>query len=60
MEPEVATDPTSGDMVTLLALVVVQVRTTVSPLSIDDLLELNELTTGGGTGSGVKSSISGG
>ena len=47
VEPEAATDPTPGDMVTLLAFVVVQVRVTVSPASIEDLLALKELITGG-------------
>ena len=59
MEPEVATEPTSGDIVTLLALVVVHVRIAVSPLSIEDLSALNELITGGETFSGAKG-ISGG
>ena len=60
MEPEAATDPTSGDIVTLLALVVVQVRIAVSPLSMEALLAPNELTTGGETFSGAKPGISGG
>jgi hypothetical protein len=47
VEPEVATEPTPGDMVTLLVLVVFQVRVAVSPSSIEDLLALNELITGG-------------
>ena len=47
VEPEAATVPTAGDMVALLAFVVVQVRIAVSPASIEDLLALNELITGG-------------
>jgi hypothetical protein len=46
VEPEAATEPTPGDIVTLLALVVFQVRIAVSPSSIEDLLVLNELITG--------------
>jgi len=46
VEPEAATVPTPGDMVTLLALVVVQVRIAVSPVSTEDLLALKELITG--------------
>jgi len=46
VEPEAATVPMLGDMVTLLALVVVQVRIAVSPVSIEDLLALKELITG--------------
>ena len=46
VEPEVATAPTSGDIVTLIAFVVVQVRIAVSPTSIEDLLAMNELITG--------------
>ena len=59
VEPEAATEPTPGDMVTLLVLVVFQVSTTVSPTSIEDLLALNELITGAGTGSGIRSGIYG-
>ena len=47
VEPEVATAPMSGDMVTLLVFVVVQVRRVASPTSIEDLLAVNELITGG-------------
>ena len=46
VEPEAATIPTPGDIVTLLAFVVVQLRIAVSPTSIEDLLALNELITG--------------
>ena len=53
VEPEAATEPTPGDMITLLALVVFQVRVAVSPSSMEDLLALNELITGGYTGSGI-------
>jgi hypothetical protein len=47
VEPEAATEPTPGDMITLLALVIFQVRVVVSPCSMEDLLALNELITGG-------------
>ena len=61
VEPEAATVPTPGDIVTLLALVVVQVSIAVSPASIEDLLALNELIEGGlYTGAGVRSGMSGG
>ena len=46
VEPEEATFPTPGDIVTLVALVVVQVRIAVSPDSMDDLLVLKELIIG--------------
>ena len=46
VEPEAATVPTPGDIVTLLVLVVVQVSIAVSPASIEDLLALNELIEG--------------
>ena len=60
VEPEVATIPTSGDIVTLLAFVVVQVRMAVSPVSKEDLLALKELIEGREIGSGVRSGMSGG
>ena len=47
VEPEAATVPVPGDIVALLAFVVVQVRIAVSPASIVDLLALNELIMGG-------------
>ena len=46
VEPEAATAPTPGDMVTLLTFVVVQVKVAVSPASIEDLLVLKELIIG--------------
>jgi hypothetical protein len=46
VEPDVPTAPIPGDMVTLLVLVVVQVRVTVWPTSTDDALALKELITG--------------
>jgi hypothetical protein len=60
VEPEAATEPTPGDIVMLLALVVFQVRIAVSPSSIEDLLVLNDLITGGWTGSGIGLGMSGG
>ena len=60
VEPEVATVPTSGDIVTLLAFVVVQVRMAVSPASKEDLLALKELIEGGEIGSGVRPGMSDG
>jgi hypothetical protein len=60
VEPEAATVPTPGDIVTLLAFVVVQVRIAVSPASIEDLLALKELITGEQIGSGVGRGMSGG
>jgi len=60
VEPEVATVPTSGDIVTLIAFVVVQVSMAVSPISMEDLLALNELIIGGEAGSGDRPGISGG
>ena len=60
VEPEVATIPTPGDIVTLLAFVVVQVRVAVSPASIEALLALKELIMGGEIGSGVRPGMSGG
>ncbi len=60
MEPDTATAPTSGDIVTLLVFVVVQARIAVSPTSIEDLLALNELITGKLIGDGVSPGRSGG
>ena len=59
VEPEMATAPISGDIVTLLVFVVVQVSIAVSPASIEDLLALNELITGELIGPGVSPGISG-
>jgi hypothetical protein len=47
VEPEAATVPTPGDMVTALVLVVVQVRIAVCPESMEDIFALKELITGG-------------
>ena len=46
VEPDVPTAPIPGVIVTLLAFVVVQVRVTVCPTSIDDALALKELIAG--------------
>jgi len=59
VEPETATAPIPGEMVTALVLVVVQVRTAVSPASIEDLLTLKKLITGGLGGTGSNPGISG-
>jgi hypothetical protein len=61
VEPEAATVPTPGDIDTPVVLVVVQVSTTVSPISIEDLLAVNELIEGGlYAGAGLVSGMSGG
>jgi len=60
VEPEAATVPIPGEIVTLAAFDVAQVNTAVSPASIEALLALNELTTGGYTRTGVSPGISGG
>ena len=60
VEPEAATVPIAGEMVTLTAFVVVQVSTAVSPASRDVLLALNALITGGATCPGITPGISGG
>jgi hypothetical protein len=57
VEPEAATAPTPGDILTLLAFVVFQVSTAVSPASIEDLLTLKEFMTGDGVGAGVGDGI---
>ena len=59
VEPETATAPISGDIVTLLVFVVVQARTAASPASIEDLLALNELITGELIGPGISPGMSG-
>jgi hypothetical protein len=46
VEPEVPTAPTSGVMVTLLALEVVQVKVAVWPRSIVGIFVVKELITG--------------
>ncbi len=60
VEPEAATAPTPGDIVTPLAFVVVQVKIAVSPASIEDSLALNELINGDLTGPAVRPGMSGG
>ena len=47
VEPDVPTVPMPGDMLTLLALLVVQVRVTVWPSSTEGRFALKELITGG-------------
>jgi hypothetical protein len=47
VDPEVPTVPIPGDMLTLLALLVVQVSVTVWPSSTEGKFALNELITGG-------------
>jgi hypothetical protein len=60
VEPDAPTVPMFGEIVTLTAFDVVQCRTAVSPMPMEALSELNELITGGYTGAGVNTGISGG